>query len=192
MSRELAAGSEPPPLRSRYCSLSSRSRSLGTLLLFGASVTCVGCKERDTAQQAPTPARVVPATPEPVGLGEIARNAYFELVVSDARPCRTEPPFAPAAGFERLGVSVKIQGLSTLDVPVNPFYAALRDASGQRFEATLAGCTPALRAGRVTQGEQTEGWVSFDVPQSRGALEFRYEPLLIGVGRITTLHRLDL
>jgi hypothetical protein len=116
-------------------------------------------------------------------LGATASARDYTLRVLNVQDCRVAPHFAPPAGLKKLGVEVEIGGASQREVPVNPFYASLADASGERYEATLSGCSPALPAGRVVDGQSRRGWLSFDVPVSVGRLELSYEPMVLGVGR---------
>jgi Domain of unknown function (DUF4352) len=145
----------------------------------------------DTNKPGSPEARLVPASPETVAVGQVARNSYFEMTTLGTQLCSVEAHFRPPAGVEKLGVEVRITGVNPTEVPINPFYAELRDGSGQRFESTLAGCSPALPARQVRQGESATGWITFDVPVGLRDLELRYEPIVIGVGRVASHHRLD-
>jgi hypothetical protein len=78
-------------------------------------------------------------------------------------------------------VEVFLEGRTSLEVPANPFYAMLIGPSGERYESTLAGCKPALRATQLEQGERAEGFVSFVVPQGAGTYKLHYRPAIIGV-----------
>jgi hypothetical protein len=66
---------------------------------------------------------------------------------------------------------------------VNPFYATLIDAGGDEHSATLAGCTPPLRAMRVVKGEKTRGFISFEIPTTVKTMTLVYAPTVIGAGR---------
>lgn len=116
-------------------------------------------------------------------LGVTARARDYTLRVLNVQDCHVAPHFAPPAGVKKLGVEVEIAGTTAHEVPVNPFYASVISASGERYEATLAGCSPALSAGRVVEGQVRRGWLTFDVPVAAGALQLSYEPVVIGVGR---------
>lgn len=116
-------------------------------------------------------------------LGVTASARDYTLRVLNVDACRVAPHFAPPPGVEKLGVEVEIAGVSQSEVPVNPFYASVIATSGERYEATLSGCSPALPAGRVSEGQTQRGWLTFDVPSSVGRLELSYEPVVLGVGR---------
>jgi Domain of unknown function (DUF4352) len=124
-------------------------------------------------------------------LDPLNRNGSFELVALNTKTCTVAAPLRPAPGLEKLGVEVKITGLTEREVPVNPFYAELRDETGQRFESSLAGCGPTLPVRRVQRGETASGWLTFDVPQGVRNLQLRYAPIVVGLGRVPSIQRLD-
>lgn len=90
-------------------------------------------------------------------------------------------PFAPARGHDKVGVEVVVQGSTGNEVPVNPFYATLTDASAT-YRSTLAGCEPALPSVRVIRDQTARGFVTFEVPSGARKLELRYAPTVIGPG----------
>jgi hypothetical protein len=168
-----------------------------------ATLCCIlGCqrreadpKESDLLRLAPDDSGgpgVIGATPTIHEVGSTARARDYTLSVRSVKVCGADPVFRPPPGVIRVGVEVQIAGLSEHQVPVNPFYAMVVAPSGQRFEATLAGCKPGLRAQRVTGGVSAQGWVSFDVPAQHGThLTFTYSPVVIGVGREELRFALD-
>jgi hypothetical protein len=124
-------------------------------------------------------------------LGATAHARDYSLRVLNVQECHVAPHFAPPPGLKKLGIEVEIGGSSAREVPVNPFYAVVVASSGERYEATLAGCSPALPAGRVVEKQTQRGWLTFDVPVSVGRLELSYEPVVLGVGREQVRFDLD-
>ena len=55
------------------------------------------------------------------------------------------------------------EGTRDRDVPVSPFHAKLKDADGNSYSATLAGCRPILPSVRVAKG------ASIDIPVLQAA-----------------------
>ena len=104
------------------------------------------------------------------------------MSVESARDCPLDPPFAAKSGFVKLGVEIVVEGTTSLEVPVNPFYATLYDVTGESYTSTLAGCEPGVPPVRVTLGKTARGFVTFEVPKSQRKLELRYAPLVIGPG----------
>lgn len=165
----------------RTCSRRSLTATLGVL----AIATFVGCNRNE---QAPSPA----PSAEPAAFigpdtrvhppGELARAPDYMMSVETVRECQMEGPFSPKRGHAKIALEVVIEGTSRREVPSNPFYASLRDASGAEHPSTLAGCEPALPTVRVTQGEKARGLVTFEIPESMHKLELRYAPLVIGPG----------
>lgn len=123
--------------------------------------------------------------------GQTAETAHFSMLVHGTKRCDVEPHFQPPAGIQKFGVEVTITGLSALEVPVNPFYALLTDEKGERYEATLVGCTPQLKAQRVARGRSARGWATFQVPEASRGLKFSYSPTVIGAKRQDVLFALD-
>lgn len=150
-------------------------------------LTCValamGCSKPSEGGTSPAPAVVVSNTSRPLALGERGDNGVFQLRVLRTKTCSVEPHFQPPAGVRKLGVEIELGAISEAQVPANPFYALLSDERGQRYEPTLAGCTPALEAARLEKGGELTGWITFDVPETLGNARFSYAPVVIGVGK---------
>lgn len=139
-----------------------------------------GEAEREPAvTPAPAP---VGAEPKVHAVGELATAPHYTMRVSEVTECAVEAPFQPKQGYKKLGVEVVIEGATETEVPVNPFYATLRDASGETYRATLAGCKPPLEAVRVTQDRRARGFINFDVRRTARGLSLAYEPIIIGGG----------
>jgi hypothetical protein len=172
------------------------SRSGYALLAWATVGACfvLSCDERNTppgSVSEPSPAWLDTTSNSTLTLNPVNRNGSFELVALNTKTCTVATPLRPALGLEKLGVEVKISGLTAQEVPVNPFYAELRDETGQRFESSLAGCSPALPIRRVHRGETVSGWLTFDVPQGVRNLQLRYAPIVVGLGRVPSIQRLD-
>jgi hypothetical protein len=140
---------------------------------------------------APPPAPSAPGTDNPLvlgaearvhGIGELATAADYTLSLESDKECPVDSPFAPKRGFVKLGLEVSVEGISGVEVPVNPFYATLCDSNGDTYTSTLAGCEPSLPSVRVTTGKKARGFVTFEIPATSRRLELRYAPLIIGRG----------
>jgi hypothetical protein len=112
--------------------------------------------------------------------GEWGSTADYRMRFLTVKECEVESYFAPQEGHIKLGIEVELEGLSSGEVPANQLHAALVDGEGARFAPTLAGCRPALPAGRVTKGKATRGFVTFEVPKAASGLVLRYEPFILG------------
>lgn len=113
-------------------------------------------------------------------LGELGVAPDFTMSVESDKECPEATAFAPKRGFIKFGVEVSISGTSTVEVPVNPFYATLHDSTGDVYTSNLAGCDPGLPAVRVTTGKKARGFVTFEIPTMSRKLELRYAPTIIG------------
>lgn len=132
----------------------------------------------------PRPSAEIVGAQKPVhSPGELGVARDYTMSVESVQPCAVERPFRPEPGIDKLGVEVVIEGKSEREVPVNPFYATLRDGTDETYSSTLAGCRPVLEAVRVTRGDKARGFITFDVPKSARKLEMTYNPVVIGGGR---------
>jgi hypothetical protein len=102
------------------------------------------------------------------------------MSVDAVRDCHVPERAAPRRGYVRVGLDVTIEGTSEREVPANPFYASLRDASGEVYAGALSGCEPPLPPVRLQRGNKTRGHLNFDVLKSATSLELRYAPPVIG------------
>jgi hypothetical protein len=114
--------------------------------------------------------------------GELGHAHDFSMSVESVKDCLLDAPFAARDGSVKVGVEVALEGTTALEVPVNPFYATLHDASGETYTSTLAGCEPSLPSIRLTSGKKARGFVTFEVPKTARHLELHYAPLVIGPG----------
>lgn len=155
------------------------------LVVALATLSC-GCNS-NKAVPAPSPAesgaQVIATEGKVYTLGEVAKARDYSMSVEAAAPCAVPPPFAPRAGYEKLGVTVVIDGTSERQVPANPFYAMLTDVAGTSYASTLAGCKPPLTAHIVTRGEKARGMITFEIPVSASKLVMTYAPAIIAGGR---------
>lgn len=133
-----------------------------------------------TPPEMKAPTLAPPATAYPVGERGIARD-YFMTLIS-IKECQVEPHFRPQPGHLKLGLLVLIEGRTQQEVPTNPFSSTLKDAQGHDYRADLAGCTPTLRADRVTHGREARGFVTFEIPNDATGLKMKYAPFVVGVG----------
>jgi hypothetical protein len=172
-------------------------------LLLGLAA-CQRKPDHAAALTAPDPSATEPrATSEPASAelptlreraahaGEVATSAHYDMSFSETKECAMEAHFRPPQGFIKLGVKVSIEARDALQVPANPFYATLVDASNVVYESTLAGCQPALQARQLDNGQKATGWISFDVPATAKGLRLAYAPVLLGAGREELLFQLD-
>jgi hypothetical protein len=89
------------------------------------------------------------------------------------------PPYARhAAEVRRVGVNVTLEARAELQVPANPYYFSLIDSDNIVYEATLGGCSPALRPTLLAPGDVARGWVSFDIPEAAKGLKLSFAPRL--------------
>jgi hypothetical protein len=150
-----------------------------------AALACACAKGQDdnkvvASTSATAPVLGVDTRVHPVG--ELGQGRDYSMSVESVKDCPMDPPFAPKRGNAKVGVEVSIQGTSTREVPVNVFYATVYDSRGDSYAATLAGCEPALPALRITNGQSSHGFVTFEVPKTSDKLELRYAPVVIGPG----------
>jgi hypothetical protein len=169
------------------------ARPLALLLFCGLPLNALSCqtKAEPTSQDLLAPGgSVVGLTPAVHPVGATANARDYTLRVHNVRECAVEAHFRPPAGIKRLGVEVEMGGTSVREVPFNPFYATLVTPEGERYEPTLAGCQPGVRASRVRDGQTGRGWLSFDVPATASRLTLSYNPVVIGVGQEELLFEL--
>jgi hypothetical protein len=147
--------------------------------------------ESSAAPGLAAPLELPPARERALRVGELGQAAHYTLSVLETKECVVEAHFKPSAGSVKLGVKVSLEARTALQVPANPFYATLIDASNIVYESTLAGCQPALQATQLDHGQKAAGWVSFDVPAQARGLRFAYAPVLLGPGREELVFLLD-
>jgi len=102
------------------------------------------------------------------------------MSVDAVRDCHVAQQAAPRRGYVRIGLDVTLEGTSGREVPANPFYASLRDASGELYAGALSGCDPALPAVRLQRGQKARGHLNFDVLKGAVTLELRYAVPVVG------------
>ena len=169
------------------------------LLLAGCSLAAVNCRPDPPVLENAPPAASTPAKAlaEPVqasalvGMGQRGLTQHYAMSFSETKECVLEPHFRPGAGLIKFGVFVNIEATGPVQVPANPFYAALLDAGHYSYEATLAGCQPALRASQLVRGQKVSGWISFEIPKAARGLRLSYAPLLLGAGKDELTFALD-
>jgi hypothetical protein len=183
----------------RYPALALRPLTAVLLRLAAlATLSCSACEKsaEPEAQGMTSPFdperpedRLAPP-PERSPLGTWAALDDYRMRVLSTQDCEVEEYFAPAPGHKKIGVLVEIEGRTRNHVPVNALHAALTDSNNRTYQPTLAGCRPALPAGRLQQGEKAQGYVTFEIPASSSGLRFQYDPVIIG--RASAILRFDL
>jgi hypothetical protein len=160
-------------------------RSRAGLLLATALGCALACHERtETPPPAPSAesAMMLGGEPRAHPIGELAIAPDYSMSMESDKECPLDSPFATKRGFVKMGIELSVEGTSSSEVPVNPFYATLYDASGDMFANTLAGCEPGLPSVRVTSGVKARGFVTFEIPRGARKLELKYAPIIIGRG----------
>lgn len=166
-----------------------RTIALGALSLACTTTACERCNP-DPPASPDSPIRS-PFDPDHAGdplnaptdrfaLGEWGAATDYRMRALRAENCEVEPYFAPEPGYDVLGVFVEIDGRTAREVPANVLHATLTDSEGQEYEPTLAGCRPAMPAGRVTQGASARGFISFRIPTDAAGLVLHYRPIIVG------------
>jgi hypothetical protein len=142
------------------------------------------CDRADEPQKPKAAGATLVGGPEdPVGIGALATAADYQMSVEGVQDCTLPPPFSAPKGRQKVAVEVVLEGRTSREVPVNPFYAMLEAETGASYEATLAGCKPVLRAQRIVLGDKARGLVTFEIPASARGLRLVYSPVVIGGGR---------
>jgi hypothetical protein len=108
-----------------------------------------------------------------------ATDSFF-MRVSATKECRPPRHQKPNVSLVHMGVEVTLEARSDLVVPANPYYAVLVDDQSRVHEATLGGCSPALRARLLGTGQRAQGWLSFDVPSDALRFTLVYAPRVDG------------
>jgi hypothetical protein len=138
---------------------------------------------RSRAGADPAPVVGSPGAEPVYAVGAPGDARDYRMTVLGKRPCKVEPHFSPRAGNMKLGVEVEIEGRTEREVPVSAFYALLSDDAGNLYRPTLAGCSPALPAERVREGESIKGFITFELPDQARGLKLSYEPFVVGAGQ---------
>jgi hypothetical protein len=126
------------------------------------------------------PAQAPPSPPPgPLALGETAEAPDYAFKLEQVKTCEGTR-IQPKPGHVRLGVKVMIEGRSSNEVPVNPFYARLHDKQrdGYGYAATFGGCEPDLKSARVKKGDRMTGFITFEIPAQASGLELVYSPYI--------------
>lgn len=142
------------------------------LLIFAA------CQKNRTSEAGPRTSSS--SRTRPVPLRRAASTPQFMMTVLGTQRCTPTGSHRPRSDHYLLGVQVRVQALSDIGVPVNPFYAHLTDAGGHRYPIRLDGCEPALGGAPLRLHETASGFISFEVAENATGLELRYAPELPG------------
>lgn len=117
-------------------------------------------------------------------LGETVEARDYKFRLEDVEECTAKYYFKPKAGNIKLGVEVVIEGTAAeRHVPVNPFNARLTDSQGASYTSAFAGCEPELKSRQLAKGEQSRGWITFEIPEKSSGLKLTYAPFVIGAGK---------
>jgi hypothetical protein len=158
--------------------------------------TLFACKSKK-AEPAPTAVATSPSaptttegTPTIIGtnntvhkLGETASTHDYNFTVVNVKECKVKYYFKPKTGNIKLGAEVVIEGTANKQIPVNPFYAKVTDSESASYSSTFAGCEPELKSLQVSKGEQSRGFITFELPEKAAGLKLTYAPFVIGGGK---------
>lgn len=126
---------------------------------------------------------------ETFAVGDTAQACDYSLTVLSVTQC--EPAFSyatPAPGHLWLGVNVIVAATSPITVWSNPSHGSVVDGSGLSYSYTFAStknCDPGLTATQLDQGDQTGGWVVFEIPDTATGMKMIYDPSLSAPQPIT-------
>ncbi|HEY6728532.1 MAG TPA: DUF4352 domain-containing protein [Polyangiaceae bacterium] len=166
--------------QSAYSASPSGSNTAGAAASAGPG-SVLPRPQLDLTPPSPEP-RTLGLSVAPHAVGERAESRDYVMTLVRVATCEVEPHFRPAAGRIKLGVDVLIEARSEREVPANPFLATLRDDQDRDYPVDLAGCTPTLRADRLTRDGQARGFITFEVPADATGLVMTYTPFVVGVG----------
>lgn len=120
-----------------------------------------------------------PQAEQPAPLDRGAAAAHYTLHVLGVERCRTSAGASPADTSRRVGVNVRIEPTTDVQVPANPYYARLLDEHQQVHEPSLGGCGEPLSPALPQRGQPARGFVVFDVPRASRQLTLLYAPELV-------------
>lgn len=141
-----------------------------------------------TTPASPTsPGLVVPPTPPaaianrttvsasnlpPVGARIVARG--MALTVEQVIEPASSAAYSPAAGNKLVLIQVLIENLAmSAPAPTAPIFFHVVDSQQRNFESTLVAVTPQVPV-LVPRGQRSEGWLTFEVPESAAGLSLLY------------------
>lgn len=150
--------------------------------LLASALAVAACQKHRASDLAPTSSTAPSASARraPAALGTPAVTPHFRMTAVSVQRCAPSRLHAARAHYYVLGVLVRIEALSHVGIPVNPFYARLVDADGVGYRARLDGCKPALGGPPLAWHRSASGFISFEVPEKASGLELRYAPELPG------------
>jgi hypothetical protein len=173
----------PPPQRKKHTGRNIALAVIGIVVVFGIIGALAGEQTTNPPQQPAAPADqaatgdTVPADTEAPSGPVTARagqkitirdslgNAMGTITVGRVLAATREPGAYGLEPDRGLFVATKVTALAQRDgLQVNPFYFAVVDSSGQKYDATITGdgFGPALSATELAKGQRTTGTVVFD------------------------------
>lgn len=118
---------------------------------------------RSTSAPANVPGMLI-AIGETVPLVDTNGAALGSVTVLEATEPRDVFGIPPSSGNRLVAVNVRYEAVSAWTY--NLFDWALHDSSARQYEPTGLAPEPALSAGTLSPGNNVEGWVGFEVPES--------------------------
>ena len=129
-----------------------------------------------TAEPTPTPAPTPPAgSPRITGSTEHSGSLYTVNQLRDPAP----PGSLQAGPGNRLvAIDVTQERIAPRLDAFSPYYFAVQDAGGNVYfpNGGESALEPAFSAGELAPGEQTRGWITFELPQGAKVLAVLAEP----------------
>jgi hypothetical protein len=120
----------------------------------------------------------------------------LSLKVLGTRACSAARGDARTPTPPLLGVEVELTSWDPGGVPVNFFYAALKDGEGRLYRAISAGCEPFFGAAPLGTGERSRGFLTFPLPpgsaDTERVMKLVYAPRLAGSSEATPDARVEL
>jgi hypothetical protein len=154
------------------------------VVVFGIIGALAGEQTTNTPQQPAAPADQATGDSEPappdteapsgpvtaragqkVTIRDSLGNAMGTITVGRVQTATREPGAYGLEPDRGLFVATKVSAVAQRDgLQVNPFYFAVVDSSGQKYDATITGdgFGPALNATELAKGQRTTGTVVFD------------------------------
>lgn len=156
--------------------LLNRRQQLATLLLF---LPCPGCDSHEKSKPTQDKSNYDLDLPQSSSETPVYQDTDIRLEVMKPETCEVQGILAPARGNVRLAYPIKLEALSSREVPVGPMLFSLI-AEGHTYRPTLATCKEVFHAGKLTRQEVRMAHVVFDVAHSERPTHLIFEPYLVG------------
>jgi hypothetical protein len=175
--------SPPPAPRKKHTGRNIALTVIGIVVVFGIIGALAGEQTTNTPQQPAAPAdqaatgdtepadTEAPSGPvtaragQKVTIRDALGNAMGTITVGRVQTAAREPGAYGLEPDRGLFVATKVSAVAQRDgLQVNPFYFAVVDSSGQKYDATITGdgFGPALGSTELAKGQRTTGTVVFD------------------------------